>query len=679
MWPNNNFGSNNFGSNSAPTHSGARDNNNNNQSNTNQENYQGGEINQGSEDFVNYPHHTAGFPVYPLFPFEYYPPPNSNYFGGYMPNVFHPMPGFGNNEFIQASFTNPANPEQAMEPLALARPGVSTHSVQATRPITSARPDTPTEPAALRKPVANMALNSRAEELKAQLIKSKEERAKAKIAQKPDGTVAGTLDPTSQEMASLLRGSPTMPKNQPKGPRSGYIVSSTGPKNITKEIISGNTGPNLARKTLACEILGRPKADENEVAKLIEAGRAAVEENYKKNLSSNRLPTLGIGPSPDATKVVQNTAQSKGSQTQLNLMHSKPASTQVRASQDIEQRRTVPKEEHEKVQTDELVLEVVRKEKLPSTPSAVEMQGLIGFHRSTITPDKKPALRHEYSGQRGSNANTIDKPRLDSCGKDKDNSNAKNSINTIHSPKEEKHSPLEKVLLSNDDLRDWLKLTKWDNLAHRKRALGRHRAIIAINTEKATKKAHLLESAAKIEALDKEKAKLEAQMTDDEDVFANRFPGRSKTRSTARGGSDEDSVNSPGQVTEPTPASVPPRKRSFSTFSNANYLSVRPNSRRYHASDARRSSPSNSGKELFHDRHDRRGRSRERRSYEDRRDMSPRLKSFLEREDAREEREAAAHRHNTGFRGYHRDEHRPYRGYRWRGRGRGRGDFDDRR
>jgi hypothetical protein len=110
MWPNNNFGSNNFGSNSAPTHSGARDNNNNNQSNTNQENYQGGEINQGSENFVHYPHHTAGFPVYPLFPFEYYPPPNSNYFGGYMPNLFHPMPEFENNEFIQASFTNPANP-----------------------------------------------------------------------------------------------------------------------------------------------------------------------------------------------------------------------------------------------------------------------------------------------------------------------------------------------------------------------------------------------------------------------------------------------------------------------------------------------------------------------------------------------------------------------------------------
>ncbi|KFY78849.1 hypothetical protein V499_02094 [Pseudogymnoascus sp. VKM F-103] len=588
------------------------------------------------------------------------------------------MPGFGNNEFMQASFTNPANPEQAMEPLALARPGVSTQSVQATRPITSARPDTPTEPAALRKPVANMALNSRAEELKAQLIKSKEERAKAKNAQKPDRAVAGTLDPTSQEMASLLRGSPTMPRNQPKGPRSGSIVYSTGPKNITKDIISGNTGPNLARKTSACEILGRPKADENEVAKLIESGRAAVEENYKKNLSSNGLPTSGIGPSPDDTKIVQNNAQSKGSQTQLNLIHSKPASTQARASQDIEQRRAVSKEEYEKVQTDELVLEVVRKEKLPSTPSAVEMQGLIGLHRSTITPDKKPAPRHEYPGQRGSNANTIDKPRLDSCGKDNDNSNAKNSTNTIHSLKEEKHSPLEKVL-SNDDLRDWLKLTKWDNLAHRKRALGRHRAIIAINTEKTTERAHLLDSAAKIEALDKEKAKLEAQTTDDEDVFADRFPGRSKTRSTARGGSDEDSVNSPGQVTEPTPASVAPRKRSFSTFSNANHVSVRPKSRRHYASDVRRSSPSNSGKELFHDRHDRRGRSRERRSYGDRRDMSPSLKSFLEREDTREEREAAARRHNTTFRGYHRDEHRPYRGYRWRGRGRGRGDFDDRR
>ncbi|OBT73720.1 hypothetical protein VF21_07184 [Pseudogymnoascus sp. 05NY08] len=672
MWPNNNFGGN-----GTPTQNSARDNNN--QSNINQENYEESEINQGSENFVNFPHVT-GFPVYPLYPFEYYPPPNSNYMGSYMPNVFHPMPGFGNNEFIQAAFTNPAHPEQvqAMEPVALAHPGVPTQSVLATRPIAPALPGTPTEPAALRKPVSNMALNSRAEELKAQLIKSKEERAKAKNALKPNAAVADTLDPTSQEMASLLRGSPTMPSNQSKGPSSGSVVSSTSSKVIVTGIIPGNAGPKLARKTSACEILGRPKADENEVTKLIEAGRAAAEENYKKNPSSNALSASRIGPSPDATRVVQNNAQSKGSQTQLNLMYSKPASTQARLSQDIEQKRTISKEKHEKFQTDELVLEVVRREQLPSTPSPVERQGLIRFHSSTITSDSKPVPRHLYSGQRGSNANTIAKPRLDSCGKDKDNSNAKNSTNTIHSPKKDKHSSLGKVLLSNDDLRDWLKLTKWDDLAHRRRALGRHRAITAIDTKKATEEAHLLESAAKIEALDKEKAKLEAEMTDDEDGFSDRFPGRPKTTSTARGGSDKDSVSTLDQATKPTPASVAPRKRSFSTFSNANHVPLRPNSRRYHASDIRRSSPSNSGKELFHDRHERRGRSRERRSYEDRRDMSPSLKSFLEREDAREAREAAARRHNAAIRGYHR-EHRPYRDYRGRGRGRGRGDFDERR
>ncbi|OAF63197.1 hypothetical protein VC83_00184 [Pseudogymnoascus destructans] len=666
MWSNNNFGSN-----SAPTHNGAQDNNNNNdQSNTNEENYQGSDINQGGGNFVNYPHHTAGFPVYPLFPFEYYPPPNSNYIGNYMPNVFHPMPGFGNNEFIQAYFTNPANPEQAqaMEPVALAHPGVSTQSVPATRPIKSARPDTPTEPAALRKPVANMALNSRAEELKSQLIKSKEERAKAKNALKADEAVTGALDPTSQEMASLLRGSPTMPRNQSKGPMSGSIVSSTSPKNIARGIIPGNTGPRLARKTSACEILGRPKADDNEVTKLIEAGRVAAEDNYKKHLSSNALPASSIGPSPDAARVVQNNVQSKGSQTQLNLMHSKPASTQARAFQDIEQKRTVPNEQQEKVQTEELVQEAVGKEKSPSTPSVVERQGLIRFQSSTITRDKKPAPRHEYIEQRGSSANTIDKPRLYSCDKDKDNSNAKNSTNTIPSPKEDKHSPLEKVLLSNDELRDWLKLTKWDDLAHRRSALGRHRAITAIDTEKATEKAHLLESAAKIEALDKEKAKLEAQTTDDEDGFGGRFPGHSKTRSTARGGSYKGSVSSLDQATKPTPASVNPRKRSFSTFSSANHLPVRPNSRRYHASDVQRSSPGNSGKELFHDRHEHRGRSRERRSYEDRRNMSPSLRSFLEREDAREARETAARRHNAGFRGYNREGNRPYRDYRSRPR-----------
>jgi hypothetical protein len=103
MWSNNSFGSN-----GGPTQNSAGDNNN--QSNINQENFQGSEINQSSENFVNFPHLTAGFPVYPLYPFDYYPPPNSNYIGGYMPNMFQPMPGFGNNEFMQASFINPANP-----------------------------------------------------------------------------------------------------------------------------------------------------------------------------------------------------------------------------------------------------------------------------------------------------------------------------------------------------------------------------------------------------------------------------------------------------------------------------------------------------------------------------------------------------------------------------------------
>lgn len=101
MWSNNNFGSN-----CAPTQNSAGDNNN--QSSIDQESYQGSEINQGSENFVNFPHLNAGFPLYPLYPFEYYPSPNSNYIGGYMPNTFQPMSGFG-SEFIQASFTNPAN------------------------------------------------------------------------------------------------------------------------------------------------------------------------------------------------------------------------------------------------------------------------------------------------------------------------------------------------------------------------------------------------------------------------------------------------------------------------------------------------------------------------------------------------------------------------------------------
>lgn len=108
MWSNNNFGSN-----GAPAQDGAQDNNyqnNINQANF-QENYQGSEINLGSSEyFVNFPPLTAGFPAYPLFPFEYYQPPNSNYIGSYMPNMFQQMPGFMNNAFLQTTFTSPANP-----------------------------------------------------------------------------------------------------------------------------------------------------------------------------------------------------------------------------------------------------------------------------------------------------------------------------------------------------------------------------------------------------------------------------------------------------------------------------------------------------------------------------------------------------------------------------------------
>lgn len=106
MWSNSNFGS--IG---VPDHDGA---DNNHQSSTNQmnfqENYQESEINQGGENFVNFSPITTGFPVYPMFPFEYYQSPDSNYIGSYMPNMYQPMPGFGNNEFLQSAFTNRINP-----------------------------------------------------------------------------------------------------------------------------------------------------------------------------------------------------------------------------------------------------------------------------------------------------------------------------------------------------------------------------------------------------------------------------------------------------------------------------------------------------------------------------------------------------------------------------------------
>lgn len=513
-----------------------------------------------------------------------------------------------------------------------------------------------------------MALTTRAVELKAQLIKSKEERAKAKTAPKADKAGADSLDPTSQEMASLLRGSPTKPSNQSKGPTSGSSVSSTSPENIPRRFVVVNTGSKSTRNENPAEY---------EVTKLITDGKAAAEEDYKKHLGANGLPASKIRPSADVAGVVQNNAQSKGSQTKLNLMHSKPASSQVKAFHVTEQKRTISEEPKEKVQTEEVVLEVVGKGKLPSTPNVVEDQVPIKSHSSTITQDKMPAPRHEYPGRRGSNANTIDKSRIDSCDKDKDNSNARNSTNTIHSPREDKHSPLEKVLLSNDDLRDWLKLTKWDDLAHRKRALERHRAITSIDTEKA----RLLESVAKIEALDKEKAKLVAKMKEDEDGFGDKSPRGPTTKPTARvvGGSDTDSLDSHDQTTKPTAASATPRKRSFSSFTNSNRIPLQPNSRRSRAADAQRSSPSNTRREFFDDRHEHRGRSRERRGFNDTRDMSPRLRAFLEREDAREARETAARRHNTELRGNHREESRPYRGYRGQYRGRGRGYIDERR
>lgn len=87
--------------------------NNNHQNNANQmnfqENYQESEITQDNENFVDFSPITTGFPVYPMFPFGYYQSPTSNYIGSYMPNMYQPMPGFGNNEFLQNTSTNRAN------------------------------------------------------------------------------------------------------------------------------------------------------------------------------------------------------------------------------------------------------------------------------------------------------------------------------------------------------------------------------------------------------------------------------------------------------------------------------------------------------------------------------------------------------------------------------------------
>ncbi|KFY05552.1 hypothetical protein V492_08455, partial [Pseudogymnoascus sp. VKM F-4246] len=594
MWPNNNFGS-YF----VPALDSSEDNNC--QSNVNQENfqknYQGSEINQGNENFVNFTPLTAGIPVYPLFPYDYYP----NYMGGYMPNMFPPVSGFGDNAFLETTFPKPADlvawantrqeNTQIIGPVAPAHLHASTQPASPIRPSTSAQISGPPQPSALTRAASSMALNTRAEELKAQLIKSKAERAKAKGSLKIDGISARTLDPTSQEMASLLRGSPTMPKNSPKSLRSGSIFS-TSPENVLKgtaEQISGHKSTRIA-------------------------------------ISTSKVP-----PPPDKAGAVQSNPQSKGSQTKLNLMPSKSATSQVKAVQNIEQ-KPVSKVSQEKVQTERIVLGVVGNGNLPSAPGV-------------STP------RDEYSRRSGSNANMIDKSRVGIHNKDKDGSNARNSTTAIHSPKEDEHSSLEKVLLNNDDLCDWLKLTKWDDLAHRKRVLERHRTITAIDTEKAL----LLESVAKIEALDKEKAKLVAEMTEDEDGFGDKFPGGPPTRSTTKaiGGSDADSVDLFDTAKKPIAASATPRKRSFSSYSNANHIPLWPNSRRTRATDSRRSSPSNSGKEPFYKRHQNRGRSRERRSYEDIRDPSPDLRAFLEREEAREARAAEARRHNAELRDDH--------------------------
>lgn len=513
-----------------------------------------------------------------------------------------------------------------------------------------------------------MALNLRAEELKAQLIKSKEERAKAKNVPKADGAGADTLDPTSQEMASLLRGSPTVPRNQSRDPKSKSTVFSVSPEEIPRGVVVVNTGSKLTQNdSLTGGIAAESKAHKKEGTKLIADSKSAA-ENYRKNIGASELRASKIQPSSDAGVVVQNNAQPKGSQTRPK------AASQVKASQGIEQKTTMAKELQEKVQTKEFV----GKGGLPSAPSGVEKQIFIKTPSSTVTQDKKPAPRHEYSGRHGPDSTAVGRPRIDNCDKDKDNSSARNGVNTIHSPEEDRHS-LEKLLLSNYDLRDWLKMTKWDDTAHRRRVLERHRAITAINTEKA----RLLESVVKIAALDKERAQLEAEMTEDEDGFGVKSPGRPPTRSTKRaiGSSDSDSEDHLCQATKPKTASVTPRKRSFSSFTNSNHIPLQSNSRRSRATDAQRSSTNNSGKDFFHDRHEHRGRSRERRGFNDPRDMSPRLRAFLDREDAREAREdardvreSAARRHNE-FRGNHRGDYRSYRGYRGYGRGRGRGDY----
>ncbi|KFX87177.1 hypothetical protein V490_08471 [Pseudogymnoascus sp. VKM F-3557] len=676
MWPNNNFG--NKGS---STQNGGQDNDH--QNNTSAEsfpdNYKESEINQGSASFVSFSSLPSGFPVYPLFPFEYFQPPNSNYMGGYMPNMFQQMPGFVDNGFLQTSFTNPANSEevQSLGSAAAAHPGVSALSTPSIQPTPSA------QPIVSAKPTASMGLTAGEQELqqlRARLIKIKEERAKAKPSTTSNETGADTVDPTSQEMASLLRGSPPTPKKESNGTTRGSTGYPALPTTVEKGISTGNTGAKSNKNgTSVGGIAAEKETRENRAPGLIAASKAATRENCKP-VPANRLPVSKSQPPSDAIVLVSDNIQSKGSQTKLNMMHAKPATSQVKASGNIEQNNTVSKGSQEKIRTEVHALEITGKGKLPSAPSVMKEQALMKSQSSTIMGAKKPAPGCEPLRLLGSNANanTIDKPKIDVCNRNKDNSSEKNNASTVHSPREDKHTTLEKVLLSNEDLRDWLKLTKWDDLAHRRRALERHRAIAAIDTEKA----RLLETVAKIAVLDKEKAKIAAEVTDDEDGFGDKPVEGPKTESTT-GSIDSSESNSPDSRhnDKRAPDLVKSKKRSFSSFTNSNHHARQPNSRRSRAADTRRHSRSNTRKELFYQRHEERGRSRgprDPRNYRDLRDISPDLRAFLERDD---EREAEERRREPEFRSNHREEHWQSRGYRgqYRGRYRGRGSYDWRR
>lgn len=376
------------------------------------------------------------------------------------------------------------------------------------------------------------ALTARAEELKAQLLKKRKESAKS-VTSPVITKKTSTFKPSQEEMASLLRGS----ANTPSG-ASRSVTPISRPTSVTtgdlEDLITEAKAAVHASNKKSTTIARRSKTSTPQPSpKDVVACQAA----QAKSTDTNDSTHVSNAKTPESRQ--QSSTPSEGEIREDIKIKSKDLTTpqgklpQVPFGPGRTSERVLSKPHgnvSQKAHGDSYRRQISNDDSLQDFKSTHQTQSSKESHGVKIRQEVKPNPVHcnyEPSGRKQSDKGN-DKQNMDQSDDTGGNGNVKirhetdiatvlaNDAGGLTSAQE---LTLGKTLAGNKDLRHWLDLTGWNNLDYRTRSLNRHRAIIALDQQKAI----IMEGVAKIAALDKEKAKLLEEMLNEEGLSSGRI------------------------------------------------------------------------------------------------------------------------------------------------------------